>query len=115
MKKMTPVEDESFVRQHVDLLRQRQFEQIERELDSSISDSDAGDTLATMAGMFPSGEPKTIKVVDVKLIRNPESSTHSLTLEYEFSDKACSGTLIESQGMEPSKVTGHLSAKGRKM
>jgi hypothetical protein len=87
MKKMTPAEDESFARKHVDLLRQQQFEQIERELDLSISDSHTRDTLARMAGIFPTEEPKSIKVVDLKFFRNPDSSTHFLTLEYEFSDK----------------------------
>jgi hypothetical protein len=39
-----------------------------------------------MAEMFPAEEPKSVKVVDIKFLRNEGSSTHSLTLEYEFSD-----------------------------
>jgi hypothetical protein len=87
MKKMTPVEDDSFAREYIDLLRQQRFEEIERELDPSISDSDTKGTLARMAGMFPAEEPKSIKVVDLRRSHGPDSSTHSLTLEYEFSEK----------------------------
>lgn len=85
MKKMTPAEDELFARKYVDLLSQQQFEQVEQKLDPSISNSRA--TLATMAGMFPAKEPKSVKVVDVRFLHSRGSSTHSLTLEYEFSDR----------------------------
>jgi hypothetical protein len=84
MKKITPAEDEMFARARVDLLRQHRLEQIEQELDPSISDSNAKDTLTTMAGLFPADEPKSIKVVDVKFLHSPNSSSHSLTLEYEY-------------------------------
>ena len=84
MKKLTPAEDESFARRHVDLLRQQRFDQIERALDSGVADSNTRDTLAAMAGMFPDGEPKSIKVVDVRFFSN---SMRSLTLEYEFPEK----------------------------
>jgi hypothetical protein len=87
MKKMTPAEDESFARRHVDLLRQQQFEQIERELDSSISSPNTRGTLAGMAALFPAEVPKSIKVVGVKFFRFSGSSTDSITLEYEFAEK----------------------------
>lgn len=107
MKKMTPAEDESFARKNVDLLRQQQFEQIEQELDPSISDSDAKETLATMAGMFPSEEPKSIKVVDLKFFHSADSSTHSLKLEYEFSDRWLLVNMsIQRRGGTSTTITG---------
>lgn len=87
MKKLTPAEDESIARRYVDLLRQHGFEQIERDLDASLVDSNLRDTLDKMAGMFPAEDPKSVKVVNVRLFSNQESSTHSLTLEYEFPSK----------------------------
>jgi hypothetical protein len=87
IKRMTPAEDESFARKYIDLLRQQRFEQVERELDPGISDSDTMGTLAKMAGMFPAEEPKSVKVVDLKFSHGPDSSTHSLALEYEFSEE----------------------------
>jgi hypothetical protein len=87
MKKITPEKDESFAREYADLLRQQRFEQIEQVLDPSISDSNIKGTLARMAGMFPTEEPKSVKVVDLRFLHSPDSSTHSLTFEYEFTDK----------------------------
>jgi hypothetical protein len=86
MKKMTPPADEAFARERIDLLRQKRFEQIEQELDPSISVPNIQETLNTMAGMFPGEEPKSIKVVDLKFLHSQDSSTHILTLEYEFSE-----------------------------
>jgi hypothetical protein len=85
MMKIVPADDETFARERIDQLRQKRFEHIERELDPSISDPNPQDTLNKMAGMFPTEEPKSIKVVDVKFVYKQDSSTHSLTLEYEFS------------------------------
>jgi hypothetical protein len=87
MRKITPAEDEAFARRTVDLLRQHQFEQIERELDPSISDPNIGDTLARAAGMFPADDPKSVKAVGLKVWRHSGSSTHTLTLEYEFPEQ----------------------------
>jgi hypothetical protein len=87
MKKMTPPGDELFARKYVDLLRQQAFDQVEQELDPSIVGSGARNTLATMAGMFPAGEPISTKVVAYSFRHDRQSSTDSLTLEYEFPDK----------------------------
>jgi hypothetical protein len=85
MKKMTPAEDEKFARESVDLLRKQQWEPIRRELDPSVvSDPNAEYTIGKMMGMFPAGEPKSVKVVDVKFLRHQDVWIHSLTLEYEY-------------------------------
>jgi hypothetical protein len=87
MKRMTPREDESFARKYVDLLRQQSFEQVEKDLDPSIANSDIGEKLAAMTAMFPAGEPKSVKVVALTFRRGAESQTDTLGLEYEFPDK----------------------------
>jgi hypothetical protein len=87
MKRMTPGEDESFARKYVDLLRKQSFEQVEKELDPSITASDIREKLAAMTAMFPAGEPKSIKVVAVTFLRGAESRTDTLGLEYEFPEK----------------------------
>jgi hypothetical protein len=87
MKKVTPAADETFARERIELLRQKRFERIQRELDPTISDPSSQDRLNTMAGMFPAEEPKSVKVVDLKFLRNRDFSTDTLTFEYEFSDR----------------------------
>jgi hypothetical protein len=86
MKKWTPPEDEAAARGYVDLLRHQKFDQIEGSLDRSISGPSMRDTLSTMAGMFPAQEPMSIKVVGATVLRSTDSTTTSITVEYEFPD-----------------------------
>jgi hypothetical protein len=91
VKFWTPPEAESTARSYVDLLRQGQFDQIERDLDPSIVDPNLPDTLAKMAAIFPAGDPQSIKVVGVNTevgvnISHPQN-TSRITLEYQFPNK----------------------------
>src|SRR6266446_5592773 len=87
MRKWTPPEDESLARKYVDLLRQRKFDQIERDLDPSVADSNVGDTFDKMAGMFPAAIPDSVKVVGANIFHGQEYSTTNITLEYQFQGK----------------------------
>lgn len=88
MQMMTPQDDESFAIRYVDLLRRSQFEQVEDRFEPSIRDGDTRNTLAEMAGVFPTGEPASIKTVDVRVVHSRDSSTTNITLEYEFAPAA---------------------------
>jgi hypothetical protein len=83
MRKMTPQDDESLAINSVELLRLKQFEQVEERLDPSVKNADLRSKLAAMAEMFPTREPASIKTVDASHIKG--SSTTNITLEYEFS------------------------------
>jgi hypothetical protein len=83
MRKMTPQDDESLAINSVELLRQKQFEQVEERLDPSVKNAVLQSRLAAMAEMFPTREPASIKTVDAS--HSKGSSTTSITLEYEFS------------------------------
>lgn len=87
IEKIVPAVDDAFAREHIDLLREKRFDQLERELDPSISDPSVQDTLHRMAEMFPAEEPKSIKVVDIRFSLSHGTSTHFLTVEYEFTDR----------------------------
>ena len=91
VKSWTPPNAESTARGYVDLLRQGQFDQIERDLDPSIVDSNLRDTLAKMAAIFPAGNPQSIKVVgvntDVGVNIPHRQDTSKITLEYQFPNK----------------------------
>lgn len=63
MKKMSPPEAESVAKGYVDLLRQNRFDEIEKNLDSSIKTPDIHSTLVKMAQMIPTQQPESIKVV----------------------------------------------------
>jgi hypothetical protein len=84
MKRFTPPDDESLALRYVELVRQHRFEKVEELLDPSIKDGETRDTEAGMAEVFPTREPASIKTVDANLARGEDSSTTSITLEYEF-------------------------------
>ena len=92
MKKMTPPEAESAAKGYIDLLRQNRFEEIEKDLDSSIKTTDIRNTLIKMAQMIPAQKPESIKVVGSHVNvfhgpKEPETTTTNITLEYQFQDK----------------------------
>jgi hypothetical protein len=87
MKKWTPPEAESIARSYVDLLRQGKVDQIERDLDASVTDSSVRDTFAKMAAIFPAENPVSVKVVGAHIFKGQEYSTTDITLEYQFPSK----------------------------
>jgi hypothetical protein len=87
VKKFTPPGAESTAISYVDLLRQRNFDQIEHDLDPSVAGPDDRDKLAQMAALFPDEIQKSVKVVGVDLSHGQAPSTTKITLEYEFPSK----------------------------
>ena len=87
MKKFTSPEEESLAQGYVRMLQQRKFDQIERDLDSSVTDPNIRNTFSQMAASFPVENPASVKVVGAHTVRNQESSTVDMTLEYEFPNK----------------------------
>lgn len=85
IRKMTPPEDEVMARYSVDMLREKKLDKLQLIMDPSLQDKATRDTLATMAGMFPGGEPISSKKVGVSFYRAVGLSRTDLTLEYHFS------------------------------
>jgi len=83
LKRYTPQDDESLAIDCVDLLRQGRYEEIEKRLDPGMKNSKTRETLIEMASFFPSN-PISTKTVDARVARSRDSSSTSITLEYEF-------------------------------
>jgi hypothetical protein len=83
LKKYTPRNDEAFALHSVDLLFQDRYQEIEDSLDPSIRNSDTHEHLVEMSHLFPS-KPISVKTVEARIIRSPDSRTTSITVEYEF-------------------------------
>ncbi len=85
LRVMVSEKDETFARNYIEDVRQRRFEQIENDLDPSVSKSEAQDNLTQMAAVFPPREPASTKLVAARVIHHADSSTTSaLTFEYGF-------------------------------
>lgn len=87
MRRWTAPEDESTARSYVDQLRQKRFDQIERDWDPSVEVPNMPDTLAQMSAVFPAQEPTSIKVVGSHVYRGKNVTSTAVTLEYEFPGK----------------------------
>jgi hypothetical protein len=87
MKRWASPQDEVAARNYVDLLRQSQFDQIEKDLDPSLEGPYMRSTLSGMALVFPAQQPVSVKVVGINSFHDAYSSTNNITLEYEFPDK----------------------------
>jgi hypothetical protein len=106
MKKWTPPEAESVARGYVDLLRQGKFDQIEHDLDSSVTDSNVRDTFAKMAAIFPAENPVSVKVVGAHTFRGQDYSTTDITLEYQFPSKWLLASVMTRRKDDVSTVVG---------
>jgi len=87
LQKFASPADQSLARHYIDLLRQQQYEGIERSIDPSIGGSSLHDTLVKMAALIPAGEPTSVTLVGAHQMRGAGASTINLTFEYEFSGK----------------------------
>ena len=94
-----PPQADAADRAYIDQLRQGEFDQIERDMDPSLKDSNLPATLAKMAALFPPGDPKSVKPVGVDL----NNRTTNITYEYEF---ATGWILANVATDETHKITG---------
>jgi hypothetical protein len=112
MKKFTPPDDELFARTYFDQLRQGKFDQIVSDLDPSVADPSVRDKVAEMASHIPAEAPVSVKVVGAHVFRNPEYSTTSITLEYQFPSKWLLVDVTTQRKAEASTVLGfHVTAE----
>ena len=88
MKKIADSRDEQMVRGYVQKLREHACGDIEKELDPRIRTDDLRDHLIAMSELLPNEEPKSVKVIGYRVVRDPDlSKTVTVTLEYEFSNQ----------------------------
>jgi hypothetical protein len=87
IKKMTPPEDEAIARGAIDLLRQKEFEQIEKDIDPSLRNAGLHDNLVKMNALLPAEDPETIKVVGVQITQSQDSRMTIITYEYAYPGK----------------------------
>jgi hypothetical protein len=89
MQKYASPADQSLARHYVDLLRQHQYEEIERSMDPTLVDPSLHihNTLVMMAASLPPGEPTSVTLVGVDKEDGAIFSTLNLTFEYDFSGK----------------------------
>lgn len=87
LQKFSSPEDQATAKSYIDHLRARNFDQIEKALDSSIRTADIRDRLEKMAALLPNQEPTSVKVVGAHSFSTPDAKTVNTTFEYNFGEK----------------------------
>jgi len=106
MSRFSNPQDKATVEHFVDLLRQKNFDEIEKSLDTGLDDADTQDKLATMAAQIPSQKPLSIKVVGSQTFKGIGFTRSDITLEYEFPDKWLLVNLVTIKREEGTFITG---------
>jgi hypothetical protein len=87
MKAMVPPADQQTATHYIDLLRQHQFDPIEKDIDPSIRPPNMHDVLVHMAAEMPPQNPVSVKVIGFnRSIVNGVGSTN-VTFEYQYPDR----------------------------
>jgi hypothetical protein len=84
LQKFASVEDQSLARKYIELLRERQLDEIEKSMDPSLAGPSMNPTLVKMTALFPPGEPTSITLVGAQSFYTSDSSKVNLTFEYGF-------------------------------
>jgi len=102
----TSAHNEAKVKHYVDLLRQQNFDEIEKDADPGIFPIDGDYTLHSMAAMFPGSEPLSIKLVASNTFTGDGFTKSSGTLEYHFPDRWLLVTVTERESGDTVWLTG---------
>jgi hypothetical protein len=100
LNKVATPEDQAVARAYVDQLRSKQFDDIVKAADPSISSPTLRDTLVTVSALIPAGEPTSVTLVGAHRMMSSEGTeTLNLTFEYAYEKKwMLSNVAIKKQG-----------------
>src|ERR1700740_3363872 len=79
LQKFSSPEDQATAKNYVDLLRARNFDEIESALDPSIRSENIRETMTRMADLMPTEAPSSIKLVGAQTFYAPGAKTINTT------------------------------------
>lgn len=106
MKMLVQPDAESRALSYVNLLRQGKLDQIEHDLDPTVTDSNVRATLAGMAALFPPGDPESVKVVGAHISNGPAPSRRDISFEYQFPNRWLLVTVVVQKKAEGYTLAG---------
>ena len=84
VKQFAPPEDETKATNYISQLRQGRYEEIQKDMDASITTADTHDTLVKMAALIPPQDAISVKVVGAQQFSSQGTYKINLTFEYQF-------------------------------
>lgn len=82
--KFVPHDAVDFAKQYLTLFRTRDYDTIEKQLDPTIRTPGLRGALEKMAGLVPSDEPESIKVVGSRTFSSSQTWQANLSFEYQY-------------------------------
>jgi hypothetical protein len=109
LQKFASPEEQAVARSYFDLLRQQQYEAIEKAMDPSISGPSVHQTLVAMAAAMPAGNPISVTLVGAQRFKSTDYSTVNLSFEYRFPAKwLVTNVALKNQGNRTTIVGFHI-------
>jgi len=87
LSRLVPAEDQALASKYVDLLRARNFDEIDRAADPSVRGPKLYAALLKMADALPEEPPDSMKLVGAQITTNADGTTTNLVYEYDFAGK----------------------------
>lgn len=84
LEKFTTPEEEAAANGYIELLRQQQYEAIEKAMDPSLTGPSIRQTLVAMSAAIPASKPTSVKLVGAQRFKSADYSTINLTFEYQY-------------------------------
>ncbi len=84
MSPFVPEKEAALGKSYVEDIRLRNFAPVKAVVDPQIRDSALDATLEQLAGIFPPGEPKSVKVVGSNTMTFNGQTTYNFSFEYEY-------------------------------
>src|SRR5262245_49583299 len=82
LERFVSKEDQAYAKARIEQLRARDFDGIQKDMDSSLKRPTLRSALETMAGAIPPGTPTSITLVGAHQFRSAESTSRNITFEY---------------------------------
>jgi hypothetical protein len=84
IRRTLPLRNDPDAQRYLDLLMHGKVDEIQKDLDPAITEPDMREKLLQVADWLPAEEPRSIKVVDSRTIRNPQFNRTDIGYECEF-------------------------------
>jgi hypothetical protein len=106
LSRIVSAEDQALATKYIDLLRARNFEEIEAALDARIRPPEIRDTLTQMAAAIPDGPPSSKKIVGAHVTNDSQGTTTNITFEYGFSGQWVLANVATRRSEESVSIVG---------
>lgn len=91
---------------YFELLRHKQYEQIENALDPSIKSPDIRNVMTSMAALVPDEEPVSVKTVGARVSCKENACNNDIVLEYQFPKTWLLVNIVTRKENSNSSITG---------